>query len=133
MIGRNAIDGVLGRGGAYMVYAAADRLLGRPVAVKVFTDRADSTEHLREQEAEARLVARLNHPGLTTLLDAGVEVEGDAPPQLYLVLERDGCADAQGGSSPDGSPGVAGAQSCFPRLPRQNVDGPELPWNLGGK
>ncbi|MBE7182300.1 MAG: serine/threonine protein kinase, partial [Terriglobus roseus] len=85
---RYALESVLGRGGAATVYAARDLLLQREVAVKLFAARADRPEHLLEQEAEARLVAQLNHPSLTTLLDAGVEIVDGGAPQLFLVMER---------------------------------------------
>lgn len=85
--GRYRITGVLGRGGRATVYAAHDPLLGRDVAVKVFTARADSAEELRAQEAEARLLAALNHFALTTLFDAGVDASDPARPQIYLVME----------------------------------------------
>jgi hypothetical protein len=85
---RYAIGPVIGRGGASTVYAATDLLLGRPVAIKVFTARAESPEALRLQEAEARLLGRLNHYALTTLLDAGVDASDPRRPRIFLVMER---------------------------------------------
>ncbi|GAA4739928.1 hypothetical protein GCM10025783_08490 [Amnibacterium soli] len=78
---------VLGRGGKATVYLADDRLLSRQVAVKVFRARAAETQSLREQEAEAQLVASLNHHALTTLFDAGVDASDPDRPQIYLVME----------------------------------------------
>jgi serine/threonine protein kinase len=78
---------VLGRGGKATVYLADDRLLSRQVAVKVFKARAAETHSLREQEAEAQLVASLNHHALTTLFDAGVDASDIDHPQIYLVME----------------------------------------------
>ncbi len=86
--GRYAIGPVIGRGGASTVYAANDLLLGRAVAIKVFTTRAESPETLRLQEAEARLLGRLNHYALTTLLDAGVDAGDPRRPRIFLVMER---------------------------------------------
>jgi serine/threonine protein kinase len=85
--GRYRIGPVIGRGGASTVYRAQDVLLGREVAVKVFTTRATSTEDLRMQEGEARLLGGLNHPGLVTLLDAGVDMTDVTAPQVFLVME----------------------------------------------
>lgn len=85
--GRYRIGPVVGRGGASTVYRARDVLLGREVAIKVFTARASSTEELRIQEGEARMVAALNHPGLVTLLDAGVDLTDPVAPQMFLVME----------------------------------------------
>lgn len=85
---RYVIGSVLGRGGASTVYSAVDRVLGREVAIKVFKEKAISEEELRIQQAEAQLVARLNHHALVTLLDAGVDAADLDQPQIYLVMER---------------------------------------------
>jgi serine/threonine protein kinase len=78
---RYALDEVIGRGGMADVYRATDRLLLRPVAVKVLREVTEETERDRFV-AEARTLASLNHPGLITLLDAGILA--DRP---YLVME----------------------------------------------
>lgn len=78
---RYALDEVIGRGGMADVYRATDRLLLRPVAVKVLREVTDQGERDRFV-AEARTLASLNHPGLITLLDAGILA--DRP---YLVME----------------------------------------------
>jgi hypothetical protein len=69
------------------VYLARDPLLDRDVAIKVFTARASQPEQLRAQQAEARLIASLNHYALTTLFDAGVDTSDPEHPQIYLVME----------------------------------------------
>ena len=84
---RYVIGRRLGQGGMATVYQATDRVLRRQVAIKVFTARADSVEELRRQEAEAKLVASLNHYAITTLLDAGVDTSDPRRPQVYLVME----------------------------------------------
>jgi serine/threonine protein kinase len=60
------------------VYRARDVRLERDVAVKVLRE----VEHERRFAAEARTLARLQHPNLVRLLDAGTG-DGDA----FLVLE----------------------------------------------
>lgn len=85
--GRYRVGPVLGRGGASVVYRARDTLLGRDVAIKLFTTRAVRPEDLRAQEGEARLLGSLNHPGLVTLLDAGVDLTDASAPQVFLVME----------------------------------------------
>jgi serine/threonine protein kinase len=85
--GRYRIGPVLGRGGASVVYQARDTLLGRDVAIKVFTTRAVRPEDLHAQEGEARLLGSLNHPALVTLLDAGVDLTDVTAPQVFLVME----------------------------------------------
>jgi serine/threonine protein kinase len=79
--GRYALDEMLGRGGMADVYRGTDRLLLRPVAVKLLREVSDPGQRDRFI-AEARTLASLNHPGLITLLDAGILV--DRP---YLVME----------------------------------------------
>ncbi len=85
--GRYRLGPVIGRGGASVVYRAVDELLGREVAIKVFTARAADPQDLRAQEAEARMLGALNHPGLVTLLDAGIDLSDIDSPQVFLVME----------------------------------------------
>ncbi|MGN6742128.1 MAG: protein kinase domain-containing protein [Amnibacterium sp.] len=85
--GRYRLGSVIGRGGASVVYRARDQLLGRDVAVKVFSARAADPQELRAQEAEARMLGALNHPGLVTLLDAGIDLTDIDAPQVFLVME----------------------------------------------
>ncbi len=77
----------IGRGGASIVLRARDELLSRDVAVKVFTARASDAADLKAQETEARMLAGLNHHGLVTLLDAGIDASDPDSPRVYLVLE----------------------------------------------
>ncbi len=77
----------IGRGGASVVLRARDELLGRDVAVKVFTTTATDPADLRRQEGEARMLAAMNHRGLVTLLDAGVDLTDPEAPQVFLVME----------------------------------------------
>jgi eukaryotic-like serine/threonine-protein kinase len=79
---RYRLEEVVGRGGMAEVWRATDSVLGRRVAVKLLRETAeDETDRLRFT-AEARTLARLNHPGLVMLLDAGIRAE-----RPYLVLE----------------------------------------------
>ncbi|HEY0373666.1 MAG TPA: GAF domain-containing serine/threonine-protein kinase [Amnibacterium sp.] len=77
---------VLGRGSIATVHLADDSRLGRRVAIKVYAARSDD-KRVRVEHEEARLVASLNHPALTTLYDAGVDVSDPQRPQVYLVME----------------------------------------------
>jgi serine/threonine protein kinase len=75
-IGRYTITGELGRGAMGVVYRAMDPALDRPVAIKVIAART-SVVPLSGQELEARFLrearvaARINHPGVVTVHDAG--------------------------------------------------------------
>ena len=75
---RYRIDELIDRGGMADVYRGRDVRLERDVAVKVLRE----VEHERRFAAEARTLARLQHPNLVRLLDAGTD-NGDA----FLVLE----------------------------------------------
>jgi hypothetical protein len=86
-IGRYTITGELGRGAMGVVYRAVDPALERRVAVKVIAARAGAAAlSMEELEArflrEARVAARINHPGVVTVHDAGREKDS-----LYLVME----------------------------------------------
>jgi serine/threonine protein kinase len=71
-----------------VVYLARDTELGRPVAVKVLADNlADDVELRRRFVREARLAARLSHPNVVGVYDAGEE--DDRP---YIVME---CVDGE--------------------------------------
>ena len=79
---RYRIDAELGRGGMGVVYRAHDTLLDRPVAVKVLNDSGLGTEGKARLLAEARAAAKLNHPNIVSVHDAG---EADGSP--FIVME----------------------------------------------
>ena len=70
--GRYLIRRVIARGGMATVYLAEDTLLHRPVAVKVLGGDADAGERDTFLQ-EARAVAKLSHPNIVDVYDAGVE------------------------------------------------------------
>ncbi|MEV6353184.1 serine/threonine-protein kinase [Streptomyces hydrogenans] len=82
--GRYRLDRLLGRGGAADVYEALDLRLSRPVAVKVFRPADAGRAHAQCGE-EARLLARMHHPGLVTLYDTG---DDEGHPFLVMRLVR---------------------------------------------
>lgn len=84
---RYRLDDVLGQGGMATVHRAHDLLLGRDVAVKLFPPVAEGADELQRHQAEMRVLARLNHPGLVTLHDAGSVPAGGPLRQTYLVME----------------------------------------------
>jgi serine/threonine protein kinase len=70
----------IGRGAVADVWRARDERLERDVAVKVF--RGDAAEELGNAQAEIRTLARLDHPGLVGIYDAGTE--GD---RAWVVMQ----------------------------------------------
>jgi serine/threonine-protein kinase len=69
-IGRYHVLGLLGSGGMGVVYRARDAVLERDVAIKLLPEAfaADPRRRVR-LEAEARLLASLNHPHIATVYD----------------------------------------------------------------
>jgi eukaryotic-like serine/threonine-protein kinase len=107
--GRYRIERELGHGGMSVVYLARDEELHRPVAIKVLAP------HLLEDEAfrrrflrEAQLAARLSHPNVVQVYDAGAD--GDRP---YIVMEfvRGGTVADRGQLNPDAAVALA-LQAC---------------------
>lgn len=81
--GRYRLEELVGRGGMAAVWRATDVEFDRAVAVKVLHARHTEDQEFAERfRREARVVARLSHPHLVRLLDAGEEEAGP-----YLVLE----------------------------------------------
>lgn len=76
--GRYELREQIGQGGAGRVYRAHDRRLDRLVAVKELTDLGDTA--VARFRREAATAARVRHPNVVTLHDAGVD---DVP---YLVM-----------------------------------------------
>ena len=77
--------GLLGRGGTSTVYRAerADGQYRQTVALKVMAGYLTGPEFLRRFETERQLLASLNHPNITHLLDGGVAETGEP----FLVME----------------------------------------------
>ncbi|HJV70800.1 serine/threonine-protein kinase [Ideonella sp.] len=84
-VGRYALKAVLGEGGLGTVYAAWDPLLSRAVAVKTLRLHPD-TQALGALDDlilnEARAAARLSHPHIVTVFDAGPSDQG-----IYIAME----------------------------------------------
>jgi len=81
--GRFRLDEKIGTGGMSTVYRAFDPTLERWVAIKMMhRDISSDPDQLERFRREARTVARLNHPHVVTVIDAG---EDDGAP--YIVFE----------------------------------------------
>ena len=73
---RYQVHELLGRGGMGAVYRATDTTLGRDVALKVLTVAGDAPEIASRLAKEARVLARLEHPGIVAVHDAGILEDG---------------------------------------------------------
>jgi tRNA A-37 threonylcarbamoyl transferase component Bud32 len=82
--GRYRLKSELGRGGAGVVYEACDeQVAGRRVVVKLLHDFWSLEDWMRRRfREEAGVLARLDHPGIVSLIDAGESEDG----RLFLVL-----------------------------------------------
>ena len=81
--GRYQIERQIGTGGMASVWLANDRLLGRPVAVKILSDRyASDPDFVERFRREASAAAKLSHSNIVAVFDRG-EYEGN----YYIVME----------------------------------------------
>ena len=81
--GRYAVVEEIGRGGMGTVYLALDEELGREVAIKIPNALASASLERRLRN-EARVLARLEHPGIVPIHDAGRLADG----RLFYVMKR---------------------------------------------
>ena len=81
--GRYRLEAKLGSGGMSTVYLARDETLDRPVAVKLMhREISEQPDQLERFRREARSVAKLSHPNIVAVIDAGED--GGRP---YIVFE----------------------------------------------
>jgi len=85
-IGRYRILEVIGEGGMGVVYKARQDHPERIVALKVIRHSAVSPRLLRRFEHEAQMLARLQHPGIAQIFDAGTADTGRGA-QPFIAME----------------------------------------------
>ena len=85
--GRYRLQERIGYGSMGSVHRAVDELLGREVAVKLIASLARTEEERSRNEAEAKVLAQLNHHSLITLFDAGTEVSPSGTSIVWLAME----------------------------------------------
>src|ERR671916_2261477 len=76
----------LGSGGMYRVFLGRDEVLDRPVAVKIVEPDPEDPEIGLRFQREGRSAARLSHPNIVRVFDAG-EDELDGRGVSYIVME----------------------------------------------
>src|SRR4051794_38047712 len=101
--GRYRLEAKLGSGGMSTVYLARDETLDRAVAVKVMhREMSEQPDQLERFRQEARAVAKISHPNVVSVIDAGEDhgypyivfeyVEGET---LKQRISRVGALDIQ--------------------------------------
>jgi hypothetical protein len=85
-IGRYRVLATLGVGGMGVVYLAEQDHPRRTVALKVIRPELATERILRRFEMEGEILARLKHPGIAQVYEAGTADTGQGP-QPYLAME----------------------------------------------
>src|SRR5437764_672710 len=75
----------IAQGGMACVYLARDRGLDRPVALKVLCDPPSDPQARNRLANEARIIARLEHPAIVPVHDAGILPDGRVYYAMKLV------------------------------------------------
>ena len=82
-IGRYKILHLIGEGGMACVYEAEHDMLGTKVAIKVLNPILSANAQIKERfRNEAKLMASLNHPNITKVIDFD-----EQPHQLSIIME----------------------------------------------
>jgi serine/threonine protein kinase len=81
---RYELRDILGRGGMATVYRAWDTTLEREVALKILDFESAGDELGRRLLSEARVLARLEHPGIVPVHDVGTLADG----RVYCAMKR---------------------------------------------
>ena len=84
-IGRFTIKEVIASGGMGTVYKAVQEQPRRSVAIKVIKQGVTSRSALRRFEYEAQLLARLRHPCIAQVYEAGTHDDGSGPVPFFAM------------------------------------------------
>jgi tRNA A-37 threonylcarbamoyl transferase component Bud32 len=84
--GRFALVREIGSGGMSTVFLGRDEVLDRPVAVKILNPDLEGSDVSSRFRREGRTAARLSHPNIVQVYDAG-EDEFDGQEVSYIVVE----------------------------------------------
>jgi eukaryotic-like serine/threonine-protein kinase len=83
-VGRYQILEIIGTGATSRVARAHDPMIGRTVAIKLFSTELARGEARERFVKEARVVGQLSHPSIIALHDMGIDESTQTP---YLVME----------------------------------------------
>ena len=84
-VGRYRIRSVIGTGGMGRVYAAVQETPRRTVALKIMRPGIASKSALRRFELEAQTLARLRHPGIAQVYEAGTHDDGSGAVPFFAM------------------------------------------------
>lgn len=79
------VKGLIAQGGMGAVYLAMQRRPRRPVAIKVIKPGVASPMALKRFEFEAQMLARLTHPGIAQIYEAGTFDQGDGLAPFFAM------------------------------------------------
>ena len=82
---RYKLEELIGQGGMGWVFRATDRELSREVALKVLRTGASDQDSMARLRREARVLARLEHPGIVSVHDVGTLADGRVFYTMKLV------------------------------------------------
>lgn len=88
-VGRYEVLDIIGTGAYSRVARAFDPMIGRTVAVKLFSPELASEQGRDRFMKEARVVGQLSHPSIVALHDMGIDEASSTP---YLIME---CIEGQ--------------------------------------
>jgi serine/threonine protein kinase len=83
-VGRYQIVDTIGTGATSRVARAFDPMIGRHVAIKLFSPQLAEGEGRERFIKEARVVGQISHPSIVALHDMGIDEASSTP---YLVME----------------------------------------------
>ncbi len=86
-IGTYLVVGVLGVGGMATVYEAIQESPSRRVALKVMHHSMTQTDALLRFRLETQTLARLHHPGIAQIYEAGTAQLGQPTPSPFFAME----------------------------------------------
>ena len=93
--GRFVLERQIGAGGMARVFLGRDEVLQRPVAVKILNPGHGGTDIGTRFRREGRTAARLSHPNIVQVFDAG-EDEFEGREASYIVMEYVSGGDLKG-------------------------------------
>jgi eukaryotic-like serine/threonine-protein kinase len=86
--GRFTLENGIAVGGVATVYLGCDEVLDRPVAVKILHPGFEDSDLAHRFEREGSLAARLSHPNIVQVYDAGKESDEEGRETSYIVMEH---------------------------------------------